>query len=503
MSKIGTLMWLICVVLQVDDLERDAFEVLRLVRSLKNGLSPINRIPPELLTLIPDFFKKWRKNHGVVQLTHVCRAWRNVFVSHASLWTNFHCEDADKTRICLERSNPSPINLLIQREDSLPPHDPLLQVIPHAIDRVKFLSLRATQETIGHIATHLSRPAPLLEYLSIDCGCGSEPASNPVLTTPLFNGNLSSLRTLRLLYLHTELPWRNMLNLTSFTLWHTPLGGLSIGQLLDFMESTPRLESVELRFAIPTSGAQGGRLVPLTYLQWMSIWEGEPCSPLLNHLLIPVGAKLSIQADSFGSRLEDNLPRSLDNFRNLSDLTKINLDLNESYQDVQFIGPNGEVSVTCPFPQGNPTSLVLEYLAHIDTSKTEQLEINHSNPQSSDPPHRALLHMKNLRTLTLYRCQNLHFFIRALHSDASSSGAVVCPKLEDLILVLRERTGVFDIKHLINMTTARALGGAGLMTIRLVGGQDKVDPDDMLELRRHVFDVEYSPGEGVTDDDSD
>ena len=39
---------------QVDALERDTFEVLRLVRSIKNSLASINKTPPEILSLIPD-----------------------------------------------------------------------------------------------------------------------------------------------------------------------------------------------------------------------------------------------------------------------------------------------------------------------------------------------------------------------------------------------------------------------------------------------------------------
>jgi len=127
----------------------------------------------------------------------------------------------------------------------------------------------------------------------------------------------------------TELPWRNMINLTRFTLWQTPLGGVSIGQLLDFLESTPHLKKV--RSATPTSGAQGGRLVSSASLEGVSIQGDEPRSLLLHHLLIPVGAKLSIWVGSFGPRLEGHLPRSLDNFRNLSNLTKISLDFTEPY----------------------------------------------------------------------------------------------------------------------------------------------------------------------------
>jgi len=68
-----------------------------MVHSLKNRLSPIYRIPPEVLALITDF---WCTGHGdeeLIALTHVCRAWREMFVSRSSLWTKFDRTNANKT----------------------------------------------------------------------------------------------------------------------------------------------------------------------------------------------------------------------------------------------------------------------------------------------------------------------------------------------------------------------------------------------------------------------
>ena len=41
---------------QVNTLESDVLKMLGLVRSLKNSFAPINRIPPEILSLIPDYY---------------------------------------------------------------------------------------------------------------------------------------------------------------------------------------------------------------------------------------------------------------------------------------------------------------------------------------------------------------------------------------------------------------------------------------------------------------
>jgi len=299
----------------------------------------------------------------------------------------------------------------------------------------------------------------------------------------------------------TKLPWRNMINLTSFALGGAPPGEVSIGQLLDFLGSAPCLKYVEIESPTPTTDTQDSRLVSLEHLEWMSILGDEPCSLLLDHLLIPAGATLSVSAGSFGYRLEYHIPKSLDNLRNLSDFTNIALDFSGFRPDVQFTGPNGRVTVTCTFPQANPTSSVLECLAHIDTSKTERLEIIRGNPPSRDSSYQTLLHMENLHTLKLSRCQSPHFFTRALHPSISSSAAVVCSKLEDLVLVLRTDKETFNIKDLIRMAAARALMGAKLMTVKIVGGQGEPDPGGVFELGKYVLHV-YAPGIGGVGDNS-
>ena len=118
---------------QVDALMQDASEVFRLIRSWSNSLAPINQIPPEILTLLPDFWGKNHKDQCTIGLTHVCRAWREIFISCPSLWADFDCKDADKTRVYLECSRSSPINMSLDREDDLYLPDPFLQVIPRAI----------------------------------------------------------------------------------------------------------------------------------------------------------------------------------------------------------------------------------------------------------------------------------------------------------------------------------------------------------------------------------
>ena len=505
--------WLTRTAFQVDILEREAFEVLRLIRSMKNRVAPINRIPPEVLILLPDSWGTDCKRKGIIALTHVCQTWREIFISRSSLWTDFDCMDIDKTQIYLERSKSSPINVLLKRTPNLLPYDLFFWILPHTIGRLKSLSINGNPSNIRDITARLSFPAPLLEDLSICGGSDFFPLRNPTLTSTLFNGDLSSLRTLYLQCVRTELPWRNMDNLTSFTLCDTSPGNITVMHLLDFFENAPRLckirlYTIRLHTVTPASDAQNGRLVSLTRLKRMCIIDSGPSSLLLDHLLIPVGASLTTQVVLRGPLIEDHLPRSLDNLRNLSGFTKIRLFTVGWPPRVELSGPNGQVTMA-PISQTDTSCMVLESLVQFGVSKVRRLEINYDETLSRDLVYRMLLATEDLCTLVLSHCYNPHGFIAALCPNINSPEVVACPKLEELILTFSINGGTFNLKDVIGMGAARALGGSRLRTVRIVDGQDALDPGDVLELKKHVMHVEYGPkvdevgGYNFSDDDDE
>jgi len=416
--------------------------------------------------------------------------------------------DADKTRVYLERSKGSPIDLWLDRKGVLSPHDPLFQIVPHATGRLKNLSVEAAPATLHSIIPHLCDPAPLLEFLSIN-GCHKyNPESNPVLTPALFNGDLSSLRVFYLQRVRTELPWRNMVNLTSFMLCNASLTDVSVKRLLDFFESAPRLRKIQLDYATPISGpAQNGRLVSLACLKRMIIHANKPSSLLLDHLLIPVGAKLTTMNDSWSHLLiEDHLPKSLDNLRNFSNFTKINLRVDGTSLRMQFTGPNGQVSMNHKSLQTDITHPTLEYLARLfHTSKTEQLQISRANPSSVFPLLYALLPMENLRSLTISQCKHLYTFTHALCTTCGSSGALLCPKLEEIVLVFPYDSGGDMnpvIERVIEMAAVRESRGMKLKLLR-IAGLDKLMPIEEWKLKKHVLQVECSPGIEIAQRDGD
>jgi len=421
-----------------------------------------------------------------------------MFISRSSLWSHLDCVHTEKTQAYFERSGSSPINLRLRGGAGQSSLDTFLQIIPQAIGRLKYLFIRAEPEVLQAVMTHLSHPAPLLETLDLDCVYHEELE----VTSTIFDGDLSSLRELRLQYVHTELPWRNMVNLTSFTLSNSPVG--DFGKLLDFLESAPRLRNIDLLYTTLVSYGGNKRSVSLNHLERLGIAVCGPTSTFLDHLVIPAGANLVIQMGLGTFTIEDHIPRSLDNLKNLSSITDIGLHLDLFLSPfIRFSGPDGELYIVIPYID---PSLVFESLGRFDTSKTEWLRIN-SHSLSMDPPYRALLAMKNLRILALSRCAGLSCtFMDILNPNTSPSKEVVCPSLEELIFAHRPRGSFdgdgeeFDMQAVIEMAAARASRGVKLGTFK---DRAKLDPADVLELRKYVSHVEYGPGVDLYEDGSD
>ena len=94
--------------------------------------------------------------------------------------------------------------------------------------------------------------------------------------------------------------------------------------------------------------------------------------------------------------------------------------------------------------------------------------------------------MDSLHTLTLSRCEHLSRFMYALCPKPSRSEVVVCPKLEELTVIPYANRELFDIYSVMEMAATRASRGAKVRIVELVLGQDKLDPQDVLELKKHV-----------------
>ena len=104
---------------------------------MKNNFAPINRIPPEIFSLIPGYLREDDVDENLITMTHVCRGWRDLLIAR----TRLKCTNAHKTRIYIERSKLSPLEIsLYKGRAATYLEDAFLSVVPH-LSRLKSLNI--------------------------------------------------------------------------------------------------------------------------------------------------------------------------------------------------------------------------------------------------------------------------------------------------------------------------------------------------------------------------
>ncbi|KAF6744423.1 hypothetical protein DFP72DRAFT_975273, partial [Ephemerocybe angulata] len=97
---------------RVQELESETLAL----KTLHNTLSPINSLPPEILSTILRLVqtaiqKEENEILSWIRLTHVCQHWRAVSLSCASLWSHISFENPLFTNMMLSRSNNAPLKV--------------------------------------------------------------------------------------------------------------------------------------------------------------------------------------------------------------------------------------------------------------------------------------------------------------------------------------------------------------------------------------------------------
>ena len=483
----------------MNTLEEDALEVLSRVKFLKNSFQPINRIPQDVLSLIPDYSDKRGWDEHLITLTHVCHRWRDVFTSRSTLWTYLNFKNVDKTRVYIQRSKSSPLKIFIQGYGYTFSNDAFSLVIPH-LHKLKSLVIRGG--FTSDVFKHFHFQAPLLEELTIKF----TGLHDLELDDEIFNRDLSSLHKLTLDGVTTNLPWKNLADLRFFVAkFRAP--GLGITQLLDFFESAPLLHTIELKYEIPSSSdAPPKRMVPLRHLNTLRIAADSPHSTLLNHLSIPTRASLIQEFNYSGSRfpLSDHLPESSINLSNPSHIAAINLNLHFGLKEksLRLAGSSGELRMLAFWEDwddhwtdesreadcGVLRSLDSQVL--LATRRISFSGFGHrSYGEADECPIFQTLSSTNLGTLVLSECDNISF-IHALDPARNRSQLLLCSNLEEFTLYIKSRDQ-FHIEPLITMAKNRVSMGVRLPSITIVGLGELIPGGEVMRLREHVRRVEY------------
>ena len=407
--------------------------------------------------------------------------------------------NTDKTRVYIERSKSSPLELsLCDYSEAYYLKDALILAVPH-LKRVVSINIAGDEDALEDFIEHFSCATPLLRYLIIDFTPCDAP---PILSDTLFDGGVSSLSLLSLRGVVPRLPWNNLPNLTAFSLSNIPEGEISLTKLLDLFANAASLKDILLGSIPDSSDASPGRVVSLPRLGNLTIFANRVrSSVVLNHLSLPTGAFLYLFFcfDGEESPLPEFLPETAENLKNISCITSAYLFFIAESIHIQLGGLSGGLCIQGlrdEHPRTFPAILgcrIIRSLERFDLSRTERLAITMDESSPLDITYFHLLHhvlgiMKELRVLFINSCNNL-LFLFALNPNRCLQKQTLCPKLESIVLYVGNKEAP-HIRELTDMAKERASGGTQLQSITVIRGDEPVPEEEVFELREHVARVE-------------
>ena len=288
----------------VSQLDQDTSAVWANIREWRNSFAPVNRLPQEVLFIIPTHLPR---ESDLVNASSVCRHWRRNFTQHAVLWSelNLSLKRSNlfvKTR--LERAKGSPLDITCACLDS---PDILALISPHAQQLKRLHFIYDYWSDIQLFSEATNGPLPLLHSLRINVVEHDPLDPNPTIhpSPPLFSGALN----LKEFYLRTEgVPYLNCFtfpNLTTFELTAIPEDeeAFAASRLLDFLDATPTLRTVyvTINAEVSLEGVLPGRVVVLPDVERLAVAEKEPGYRIATHILCPSAKHVSLmREDIFG-----------------------------------------------------------------------------------------------------------------------------------------------------------------------------------------------------------
>lgn len=312
---------------------------------LTNALAPVNKLPPEVLGMIPAY-QESQIPKDLVTVSSVCSYWRNTFLATPSLWTRLDGKGIEKTRLWIKRSRTLPTQLQVEGSPSpdvlkyLGAHSSRLEVVDlpelNLQDRPLF--------THGYISNIL-RPTPLLRHVCVETEAGNpETFGAPIIIA----GKFPSLEVLRLSGVPVSIPQLSAPKLRQLCL----TGKFDLVKILDLLDSFPLLECLAFRLGLQEDIPVGsGRKVVLgKLLQASFFYHGFR---ILQHLSLPVVSDVKLIEDIPIDRLDGAvtndytqfLARVLDDLPMSRQIDTISFYTKGSCRILLLSGPNGEMEL--------------------------------------------------------------------------------------------------------------------------------------------------------------
>ncbi|KAF9644510.1 hypothetical protein BDM02DRAFT_940583 [Thelephora ganbajun] len=444
---------------QREDLRKAGMDVLNNLPRLTNALAPVNRLPPEILGTIPKYREQDEDRMRVVTLSNVCSYWRNTFIAMPSLWTEFNGRDAEMSRISIERSGVLPIQLVVE---GAPDPGVLELLAPHF---------------------------PRLDVVSFDLSVLGR--GGPDTQVVPMHGEFPSLERLQLKDLQLSINDVRTPKLRVLKLTRT----YDFANLLDFLETCPLLENLELRLHHLNGEPPGAR----RKVVWDNLKTIVLCGhglKILQHTSLPPGVEAGLYGpmilrDLTGHRNDGNLFNlqawtHLPMFRQSESLS---LRIASTYQLISLKGPGGNMGLKTRFhPHLNCVGLLIQFTRpSVDTIQNLEIDgvrLSGENAAVFEVVSDLLRPLHGLRSLKL------------VHTTPSPWIQVLdqnyCPRLWNLTLWESPPPSCED---LIRFVMGRSGAGVPISRLSLTKDIQKFfyTREDVERLEKYVRCVEWDP----------
>ena len=280
----------------IDDEIISSKESTRVLRSRRNAVAPISRLPPETLAAIFSFLlTEWNKNTCYlkwIRVTHVCRRWREVALGHPCFWSHicFTKLKSDGVAEIFSRAKMAPLHLEADFTTRFNWPQPMIDAI--GVDIEAHISHTRRLRICGPLQSILERlasSAPTLE--SIFLLHKSNSSSKVVIPVNLFNCTTPSLSSLELE--NCDISWKSPLLKGLQTLKILRPSKEARPKLEDWLstlDEMPQLETLVLNSATPLASLASltSRIVTLPSLNKLYLAaSAKDCFLALTHLVLP------------------------------------------------------------------------------------------------------------------------------------------------------------------------------------------------------------------------
>ncbi|KAK0202652.1 hypothetical protein DFS33DRAFT_1341918 [Desarmillaria ectypa] len=280
-------------------------EAVRELKSRRNALAPISKLPPEMLSRIFLFVSYPHGSYKSllwINVSHVSRHWRAIALGFPALWSSPPFTTPAWAHEMLRRSKMAPLNIVADLTYMTPKMLAAFDNAMKQVDRSAELNLTGTK-TMEKYLTDLTKRAPFLSKLCIVQVYTRyhEVEEKIVLPDNFLDGQTPRLRHLDLNRCQVHWDSDLMQNLTYLRIVEPGDFRPTISQLVDVLEQMPWLETLDLDHALPIVSEttktlpSASHVISLPHLSSIRLTSNVlETANLLNHINFPSTATMRL-----------------------------------------------------------------------------------------------------------------------------------------------------------------------------------------------------------------